>query len=176
MSKNQSNNLVIYQAENGAIELPVDATNETSWATQKQIAEVFEIDRTRVTRHINNVLADGEVDPKSNVRKTHFANSDRPVSLYSLDIILAVGYRTNSGNAINFRKWATKTLRSYITDGFVINPARIEYNRTQFTKALQDLRLLAAKTDQVGSTEVANKDKMARLILLLLGVTYQRLT
>lgn len=156
MSEKQLNNLVIYQADNGAIELPVDATNETIWATQKQIADVFGIDRTRVTRHINNVLADGEVDPKSNVRKTHFANSDRPVSLYSLDIILAVGYRTNSGNAINFRKWATKTLRSYIADGFVINPTRIEYNRSQFTKALQDLQLLAAKTDQVGSTEAVD--------------------
>ena len=68
------NKLVLYQAKNGAIELPVDANSETIWATQKQIAEVFNIDRPRITRHINNVLSDGEVDEKSNVRKTHIAN------------------------------------------------------------------------------------------------------
>lgn len=81
--------VVVYQAENGAIELPIDATSETIWATQKQIAEVFDIDRSRVTRHINNIIEEGELDEKSNVRKTHVANSDKPVNLYSLDIIRA---------------------------------------------------------------------------------------
>lgn len=146
--------LAIYQATDGAIELPLDATAETIWATQKQIAEVFGVDRSRVTRHINNILRDGEVSDKSNVRKTHFAGSDRPVSLYSLDIILAVGYRTNSSRAIIFRKWATKTLRSYIVDGYAIDPKRIEQNNSQFLKALDDMKLLAAGIDEVGSREV----------------------
>lgn len=150
------NKIVIYQAKNGAIELPVDASTETIWATQKQIAEVFGVDRSRVTRHINNIFTDGEVQQKSNVRKTHFANSDKPVAIYSLDIILAVGYRTNSNRAIKFRKWATKTLRSYITDGYAINPARIEHNKSQFTKALNDLKLLSADVNKVGSSEVTD--------------------
>ena len=152
----KDNKLVIYQAQNGAIELPLDANTETIWATQKQIAQVFDIDRTRVTRHINNILSDGEVEQKSNVRKTHFANSDKPVAIYSLDIVLAVGYRTNSGNAIKFRKWATKTLKTYISDGFVINPARIEHNKSQFAKALNDLKLLSANNNTVGVNEVSD--------------------
>ena len=152
----KDNNVVVYQAKNGAIELPVDASTETIWATQKQIAEVFNVDRTRVTRHIKNIFTDGEVQQKSNVRKTHFANSDKPVAIYSLDIILAVGYRTNSNRAIKFRKWATQTLRSYITDGYAINPARIEHNKSQFTKALNDLKLLSADVNIVGSSEVTD--------------------
>ncbi|MBP9820927.1 virulence RhuM family protein [Candidatus Saccharibacteria bacterium] len=152
----KDNNVVVYQAKNGAIELPVDASTETIWATQKQIAEVFNVDRTRVTRHIKNIFTDGEVQQKSNVRKTHFANSDKPVAIYSLDIILAVGYRTNSNRAIKFRKWATQTLRSYITDGYAINPARIEHNKSQFTKALNDLKLLSADVNKVGSSEVTD--------------------
>lgn len=133
--------MAINQAKNGAIELPVDASSETIWATQSQIAEVFNVDRTRVTRHIKNIFIDGEVQQKSNVRKTHFANSDKPVAIYSLDIILAVGYRTNSNRAIKFRKWATQTLRSYITEGYAINPARIAHNKSQFTKAFNYLKL-----------------------------------
>lgn len=144
-----TNKIVIYQAKSGAIELPVDASTETIWATQKQIAEVFNIDRSRVTRHINNIFTDGEVQQKSNVRKTHFANSDKPVAIYSLDIILAVGYRTNSNRAIKFRKWATQTLRSYITDGYAINPDRIEHSKSQFTKALNDFKLLFTNVDIV---------------------------
>ena len=150
------NKLVIYQAADGAIQLPVDAKLETIWATQKQIAEVFGIDRTRVTRHINNILTDGEVETKSNVRKTHFANSDKPVSLYSLDIILAVGYRTSSNKAIKFRKWATTTLRQYIISGFVIDKKRVEHNLSQFTRALNDLKLLSADIEQVGSSEATD--------------------
>ena len=151
-----NNKLAIYQTDEGAIQIPIDASGETIWATQKQIAEVFNIDRSRITRHINNIFSDGEIDEKSNVRKTHIAHSDRPVSLYSLDIILAVGYRTDSARAIQFRKWATTTLRSYITEGFVINPERIEHNKSHCLRAIEDIKLLANKTDIVGSTEVSD--------------------
>ena len=88
--------LVIYQAKSGAIELRGDFDDETIWATQAQIAQLFSIDRTVATKHINNVLKDKEIEEKSNVQKLHIANSDKLVTLYSLDITLAVGYRTNS--------------------------------------------------------------------------------
>ncbi|MEO8691717.1 MAG: virulence protein RhuM/Fic/DOC family protein [Candidatus Saccharimonas sp.] len=148
--------LVIYQAANGAIELPVDAANETIWASQAQIADMFSIDQSGVARHIMNIFDSDEVVEKSNMQKMHTANSDKPVTLYSLDIILAVGYRANSGNAIKFRKWATTTLRSYIQDGYAINPARIEHNRTQFIQALEDLKLLSANVSAIGSTEATD--------------------
>ena len=98
MEKNQ--NIVIYQS--GEVELKVSVNNETIWLRQDEISKLFKKDRTVITRHINKILKDREVDEKSNVQKMHFANSDKPVKLYSLDIILAVGYRTNSAKAIKF--------------------------------------------------------------------------
>ncbi|HEU0081220.1 MAG TPA: RhuM family protein [Candidatus Paceibacterota bacterium] len=118
--------IVIYQDVHGNVELKADIKKETIWATQAQIAELFDIDRTVVTRHINNLIKSEEIDIKSNVQKMHIANSDRPVALYSLDMILAVGYRTSSFKAIAFRKWATKVLRDYILKGMAVNADRIE--------------------------------------------------
>jgi hypothetical protein len=77
---------------------------ETIWLRHNEIAELFGKDRPVVTRHINNILKDDEVEEKSNVQKMHIASSDKPVAFYSLDIILAVRYRTNSSKAIKFRK------------------------------------------------------------------------
>ena len=71
--------LVIYQAKNGALEFRGDFSHETLWATQAQIAQVFGIERSVVTKHINNLLKDKEIDEKSNVQKLHIANSDKPV-------------------------------------------------------------------------------------------------
>jgi prophage maintenance system killer protein len=136
------NKSVVYQAKSGAIELKGDIKHETIWATQAQITEIFNIDRTVVTKHIGNILKNREVDEKSNVQKMHIANSDRPITFYSLDIVLAVGYRTNSSRAIEFRKWATKTLRGYIIDGFVINKKRIAANYAHFSKIVEDVKKL----------------------------------
>ena len=86
-------------------------------------------DRTSVTKHINKILKDNEVEENSNVQKMHFANSDKPVKIYSLDIILAVGYRTNSSKAIKFRQWATSILKNYIQNGYAINTHKITEQR-----------------------------------------------
>src|SRR3990167_10416005 len=119
--KDKKQNIVIYQAKSGAIELKGDFTRETIWATQAQIVKLFNVDQSVVSRHIKNIFKDGEIEEKSNMQKMHIANSDKPVISYSLDVILGVGYRTNSRVAIEFRKWATKTLREYITTGFIVN-------------------------------------------------------
>ncbi len=134
--------VVIYQAKSGAIELRGDFTREIIWATQAQITEIFDIDRTVVTKHIGNILKSKEVDEKSNVQKMHIANSDKPVAFYSLDMILAVGYRANSARAIEFRQWATKTLRGYIVDGFAVNKNRIAQNYEQFLSVVKDIKKL----------------------------------
>ncbi len=134
--------VVIYQTKSGAIELKGDFSKETIWATQAQIAEVFDIDRTVVTKHINNLLKSREISGKSNVQKMHIANSDKPTTIYSLDVILAVGYRTNSKRAVEFRKWATKTLRNYIVDGYAINKNRIAKNYEQFLSVVENIKKL----------------------------------
>ena len=99
------NKIVIYTTENSEITFNIDEKLQTVWATQPQIASLFGIDRTTALRHINNILKDEEVDKESNVQKMHIPNSDKPVMYYSLDIILSVGYRTNSSKAIAFRKY-----------------------------------------------------------------------
>src|SRR3989344_5744639 len=129
--------LVIYRDAKGDVKLRADMDKETIWATQSQIAGLFGIDRTVVTKHIGRILKENEVGEKSNVQKTHFANSDKPVALYSLDIILAVGYRTNSARAIMFRKWATKTLRDYIIKGYALNAKRLQEAQQTGVKELE---------------------------------------
>jgi len=141
--------LVIFQAESGAIELKGDFSNETVWATQQQIAGIFELDQSVVSRHISHVFKSGEVDKKSNMQKMHIAKSDKPVGFYSLDIILAVGYRANSQMAIRFRKWATQTLKKHITEGFTINPSCVKQNRVAFLSAVEDLRVLAGNSEHM---------------------------
>jgi len=134
--------VVIYQAKSGAIELKGDFGNETVWATQNQIAEIFGIDRTVSTKHINNILKNKEIDGKSNVQKMHIANSDRPVKFYSLDLILAVGYRTNSARAIKFRRWATNIIREYLLRGYSINREIISQNFNQFLDTVTEIKKL----------------------------------
>jgi hypothetical protein len=121
------NNMIIYN--NGEIELDVSVDSETVWLTQKQISSLFDRERTVITKHIIRILDDAEVDEKSNVQKMHIANSDKPVNFYSLDVVLAVGYRTSSKKAIEFRKWATKILKQYITNGYAINSEKITHDR-----------------------------------------------
>jgi len=142
MNKNikSKNEMVIYQTKNGAIELRGDFSRDTIWAAQTQIVELFGVDQSVVSRHIKNIFKDGEIVQKSNMQKMHIANSDKPVAFYSLDMILAVGYRTNSKIAIEFRKWATKTLRQYIVDGYAINKKRIAKNYSQFLEAIKNIK------------------------------------
>ena len=92
--------------ENQDVKLEVNMNGETVWLTQDQMAKLFGKDRTVITRHINNIFKDGELEEKSNVQKMHIANSDKPVSLYSLDVIISIGYRVKSQNGVIFRKWA----------------------------------------------------------------------
>ncbi|MDD4358510.1 MAG: virulence protein RhuM/Fic/DOC family protein [Candidatus Pacebacteria bacterium] len=148
----KENNIIIYQARNGEIKLKEDLENETIWASQAQIADVFEIERSVVTKHIKNILKDKELNEKGNVQKMHIANSDKPVSFYSLDLILAVGYRTKSSKAVQFRKWATKTLKDHILKGYTINKSRIKENYEQFLKIIEDIKILS--NSRIGTNDV----------------------
>lgn len=121
-----NDNIVIYSSNDTIVALPLDRERETVWASQAQIEEIFDIDQSGVSRHIRNVFADAEVDRESNMQKMHIASSDRPVTFYSLDVILAVGYRANSARAIGFRRWATGVLREYLIEGAALNEQRLD--------------------------------------------------
>lgn len=118
--------LARFEDNDFVLDVRTDAQNDTVWLTQEEMALLFNSDRTRITRHINNILKDGELDEKSNVRKTHFPHSDRPVKMYNLDVIISVGYRVKSNRGILFRKWANKVLKDYLIQGYAVNQKRLD--------------------------------------------------
>jgi prophage maintenance system killer protein len=154
MKEKNINKLAIYQTNSGALELKADVEKETIWATQAQIVELYNIDQSVVSRHINNIIKDKEIDEKSNMQKMHIANSDKPVVYYSLDVVLAVGYRTNSGRAIAFRQWATKILREHIVKGYTINRKQIAKHYNSFMRAVDGVRALLPATANVDTESI----------------------
>ncbi len=112
--------IVMYQPDE-TIRLEVRVENETVWLTQAQLSSLFLRERSVITRHINNVFKEGELDKESNVHYLHIANSDKPVQYYSLDVIISVGYRVKSQNGTRFRKWANGVLKQYLLKGYAIN-------------------------------------------------------
>lgn len=122
-SQNPKTSIILYD---DWLELKLDSSQDTIWASQADIVQLFGIDQSVVARHIRNIFLTGEVDKESNMQKMHIANSDKPVNFYSLDIILAVGYRTNSGQAIRFRQWSTARLKEYLINGYTINHNRLK--------------------------------------------------
>jgi len=87
--------IVIYQTEDGSTALEVQLEQETVWLSQAQLVDLFQRDQSVLSRHIRNVFKEGELEEKSNMRKMHIANSDKPVTFYNLDVIISIGYRIN---------------------------------------------------------------------------------
>ncbi|MBI5414550.1 virulence protein RhuM/Fic/DOC family protein [Candidatus Peregrinibacteria bacterium] len=154
------NEIIIYQTKSGALELKGDLKKETLWASQQQIVELFGVDQSVVSRHIRNIFKDGEINPKSNMQKMHIANSDRPIAFYSLDVLLSVGYRTNSKVAIAFRKWATKTLRQHILEGYTLNKKALAKNYGVFLQAVEDVKKLLPAGGQIKTEDALELIKM----------------
>lgn len=135
--------IVIYQAENGQTTLQVQLDHETVWLTQAQLGELFGRERSVITKHIRNVFNEGELDEKSNVQNMHVANSDKPVTLYNLDVIISVGYRVKSQQGTRFRQWATQVLRSHIVNGYTVNEQRLREETIKLQEMRQTVELLA---------------------------------
>ena len=133
--------LVRFDGENAPVDLNFDWSHETVWATQKQIADLFGVNVPAVSKHIGNILESGELDAESTISKMEKVRLEggrsvsREIDHYNLDMILSVGYRVSSAKATEFRKWATQTLRRYITDGFALNESRLRSD----PHALRDL-------------------------------------
>ena len=113
--------IIIYQTADGSTKIDVRMEGETLWLTQTQMAELFGRERSVITKHLRNIFTEGEIDKISNVQNLHIANSDKPVAHYSLDVILAVGYRVKSPRGTQFRQWATQVLHEYLQKGFSMN-------------------------------------------------------
>lgn len=117
--------IMIFETKDNEIKLTVPVENETVWLTQAQMTELFQVDRTVITRHVNNVFKENELIRESNVQKMHIPNSDRPVQFYSLEVIISVGYRVKSNRGVEFRQWANSVLKQYIMQGYAINEKQL---------------------------------------------------
>jgi death-on-curing family protein len=142
--------IIIYKSKTGP-KLEVSLKNDTVWLTQKQISELFGIERSVITKHINNVLKTGELKKNSVCAKiAHTASDGKKYStnFYSLDMIISVGYRTDSKRATQFRIWATSVLRKYIMDGIVLNEKRLKDKQIKNLDQLEGAVKLLQQTIQ----------------------------
>lgn len=115
---------------------------ETVWLTQKQMAELFDTERSVITKHLRNIFESKELEEKSNVQKMHIAHSDKPVAFYNLDAIISVGYRVNSKQGTQFRIWATNVLRKHLVDGYTMNEKRLKAAAHKYQELQKSLQLL----------------------------------
>lgn len=128
------NNFILYTTQEGEVKLNVFLQNETIWLTQEQMSQLFDRERSVITKHIGNVFSEGELEEKSNVQNLHIGGSDKPVKFYNLDVVISVGYRVKSQRGTQFRIWATQTLKEYIIKGFVLDDRRLKQGKALFGK------------------------------------------
>ncbi|MBR6587179.1 MAG: virulence protein RhuM/Fic/DOC family protein [Kiritimatiellae bacterium] len=146
------NEIVLFEAKDGKVSLPVQLNEETVWLTRMQMAELFEKDRTVILRHIQNAIEEGEIDPKVSCAKfaqvtPHGAIPGKTrtqiVDLYNLDVIISVGYRVHSQRGVEFRRWATRVLKEYIVRGYALNRERLK----QLGMAVDVMKRVSASLD-----------------------------
>lgn len=138
ISKN--NKFLLYKSPDGEVKLDVYIYNENIWLTQKKIAELFGVEVPAISKHLDNIYNDKELDKKATISKMEIVQKEgtrdvkRNVDFYNLDAIISVGYRVNSSKATQFRIWATKVLKEYIIKGFSINDQKLKNPTSNFGK------------------------------------------
>ncbi len=191
------NELILYTTEDGRSQIKLRAEQQTVWLTQLEMAELFDATKQNISLHLKNLFQDGELDPAATVKESLTVRTEgsrqvqRPVSLYNLDAILAVGYRVRSPRGVQFRRWASTVLKEYLFKGFVLDDERlknpdgrpdyfdemlarirdIRASEKRFYQKVRDLFALASdydKTDQATQTFFASVQN-----LLLYAVTEQ---
>ena len=149
--------LIIYQSQNNEnISVEVLYNEEDFWLTQKSMSKLFNVAENNITYHLQNIFKTGELEENRTTQKIRVVQNEgnrkvsREVTFYSLDAIIAVGYRVNSKEATDFRIWATKTLKEYIKKGFVVNSEMLK-NGPKFGKDYFDE--LLAKIKEIRASE-----------------------
>lgn len=141
------NQIVLFESNDQEVTIPVNLDSQTVWLSQAQMAQLFDRSIGVVSRHIKNVFTEGELEQKSNLHILQKCSSDRPTTLYSLDVIISVGYRVKSQRGVEFRRWATNVLHRYIIQGHVENERRLEQLGTV-------AQIIERLPDDLGSREI----------------------
>ncbi len=152
MNKSALTDLVVFRPQGAKVALEVKLKDETVWLTQAQMAELFLTERSVITKHLRNVFQAKELEQESNVQKMHIPNSDKPVQLYSLDVIISVGYRVNSKRGTQFRIWATNVLKQHLIQGYTINEKRLKEHTVSLKTLQQAVKLLADVSERKALT------------------------
>ena len=140
-------NIIIYNTDDGKASVKLYANDGTVWMPQAQMAELFGKDRSVITKHIKNIFAEGEVRQEGNVHFLHITNASKRTAFYSLDVILAVGFRVHSPRGTQFRRWANSTLKEYLQKGFVLDDERLKHPNGRpdyFVELLERIRDIRA--------------------------------
>lgn len=171
MSDQPENEVVVFSSQGGEVRFAVSEDGETIWGTRSEIARAFGCTERNVNIHIQNIYDDGEL-PSDSTRKESFLVQNeggrqvkRPVELLNLDVILSIGYRVSSQRATAFRQWATRTLKRYITGGYVLNAERLKNDPAalrSLSDAIRAIRLeekvMYAKVRDVFATSATDYD------------------
>jgi hypothetical protein len=147
MDEIKKGEIVIYKASSG-LDLQVSIDGDTVWMSQVQISELFQTDRSSITKHIRNIFSSLElVESKTtlkqaNVQKLHIG-LDKPTTYYNLDVVISVGYRVDSKRATQFRIWATQRLKDYILKGYAVNGQRLDELKEKHNLHIKELQKTA---------------------------------
>ena len=131
-TRNNESEIIIYQSEDGLTKLNVKMEGDTVWLSLDQLADLFQRDKSTVSRHIRNIFSEGELSADSVVANFATVQNEgnrkvtRNITYYNLDMIISVGYRIKSSTATRFRQWATARLKEYIIKGFTMDDERLK--------------------------------------------------
>ena len=146
--------ITLYTTSNSKVYIDVVFKEETFWMTQKAISELFDVNTPAINKHLKNIFEEEELSPDSTISKMEIVQKEggrevvRTIDFYSLDAIIAVGYRVNSKKATRFRQWATQTLKEYIQKGYLLNEELLKngrpFGRDYFDELLEKVREIRA--------------------------------
>lgn len=155
--------IVLYQPE-GAIKLEVRVENETVWLTQAQMGKLFERERSVIAKHIGNIFREKELDEKSNVQILHNTLSKyKPTTIYSLDVIISVGYRVKSIQGTRFRQWANQVLKDHLLKGYSLNRRMLAAGMQLESRFQEQEKQIESQKEEIAEMKVSVNSQDARI-------------
>ncbi|MRG43527.1 cytochrome C biogenesis protein CycH [Chitinophaga sp. SYP-B3965] len=170
----ENNQIIIYQTPDGETSIDVILDHDTVWLDQEKISDLFQTDRTSITKHIKNIYKSSELSEETTCAKIAQVQTEgkrrinRNISHYNLDMIISIGYRVNSIRGTQFRIWANKILKQYLVRGFVVNEKRLYEQTRQFEALKQTVRLMG----NVSGAQKLSSDEASGLLKVIADYTY----
>jgi prophage maintenance system killer protein len=152
INQEKTQDIVVFQPKGTKVSLEVKLKDETVWLTQPQMAKLFLTERSVVSKHLRNIFKIKELEQKRNVQKMHIANSDKPIQLYSLDVIISIGYRVNSKRGVQFRIWASNILKQHLIQGYTVNEKRLKEQAENLKMLQRTVQMLADLSERKALT------------------------